>query len=119
MPIYKGDEQKAAIDRKVHEIVKELKALGVRVKYDDNDNARPGWKFAEYEMKGIPVRMAIGARDLEQNVVEVARRDTKEKRSVSLDGIAQYIEVLLRDIQESLFNKAKNFRDGLITPAND
>ncbi len=119
VPIYKGDEQKTVIDRKVHEIVKELKALGVRVKYDDNDNARPGWKFAEYEMKGVPVRLAIGARDLEQNVVEVARRDTKEKRSVSLDGIAPYIEVLLRDIQESLFNKAKNSRDGLITPAND
>lgn len=118
VPIYKGDDQKALIDRKVHEIVKELKALGVRVKYDDNDNARPGWKFAEYEMKGVPVRLAIGARDLEQNVVEVARRDTKEKRSVSLDGIADFIEVLLRDIQENMFNRAKAHLEEHITPAN-
>lgn len=79
VPIYKGDEQKAAIDAKVNEIIKELKALGIRVKYDNNDNARPGWKFAEYEMKGVPVRLAIGARDLEKNVVEIARRDTKGK----------------------------------------
>ncbi len=118
VPIYKGDDQKSLIDRKVHEIVKELKALGVRVKYDDNDNARPGWKFAEYEMKGVPVRLALGARDLEQNVVEVARRDTKEKRSVSLEGIAQYIDVLLKDIQESMFNKARDYREAHITPAD-
>ncbi|MFZ9387087.1 MAG: proline--tRNA ligase [Chitinophagaceae bacterium] len=115
VPIYKGEEQKALIDRKVHEIVLELKALGVRVKYDDNDNARPGWKFAEYELKGVPVRLAIGARDLENNVVEVARRDTKEKRSVSLDGIATYVQGLLNEIQESMFAKAGQFRDTLIT----
>ncbi len=118
VPIYKGDEQKAAIDSKVKEIVKELKAAGIRVKYDDNDNNRPGWKFAEYEMKGVPVRLAIGARDLEKNVVEVARRDTKEKAVVSLDGVVPYITGLLGEIQQNMYNKAKAFRDDHITPAN-
>jgi prolyl-tRNA synthetase len=119
VPIYKGEEQKKLIDEKVNTIISELKALGVRVKYDDNDNARPGWKFAEYEMKGVPVRLAIGARDLEQNVVEVARRDTKEKRVVSLDGIAQYTDSLLKEIQDALFNKAKAYREEHITPADN
>ncbi len=118
VPIYKGDEQKAQIGVKVDEIIKELKALGIRVKYDDNDNARPGWKFAEYEMKGVPVRLAIGARDLEKNVVEVARRDTKEKNTVSLDGIAGYVQQLLADIQQNMFNKAKLYRDEHITKAD-
>ena len=118
VPIYKGDEQKALIDAKANEIIKELKALGIRVKYDDNDNNRPGWKFAEYEMKGVPVRLALGARDLEKNVVEIARRDTKEKRVVGLDGIAQYIEALLSEIQQNMFNKAKTYRDEHITPAD-
>lgn len=118
VPIYKGDEQKAQIGVKVDEIIKELKALGIRVKYDDNDNARPGWKFAEYEMKGVPVRLAIGARDLEKNVVEVARRDTKEKNTVSLDGIAGYVQQLLADIQQNIFNKAKLYRDEHITKAD-
>ena len=95
VPIYKGEEQKALIDSKVLPLIDQLKSLGIRVKYDDNDNARPGWKFAEYEMKGVPVRLAIGARDLENNVVEVARRDTKEKKSVSLDGIANSVKNLL------------------------
>lgn len=119
VPIFKGEDQKKLIDAKVNEIVKELKELGIRVKYDDNDNARPGWKFAEYEMKGVPVRLALGARDLEQGVVEVARRDTKEKRSVSLQGIAGYVELLLKEIQDSLFNKARAFRDEHITPADN
>lgn len=119
VPIYKGDEQKAVIDQKVNEISKELKAAGIRVKYDDNDNNRPGWKFAEYEMKGVPVRLAIGARDLEKNVVEIARRDTKEKMVVTLDGVAQYVQSLLEEIQQNMFNKAKAFRDERITPANN
>ncbi len=119
VPIYKGDEQKAAITAKVNEISKELKALGIRVKFDDNDNARPGWKFAEYELKGVPVRLALGARDLEKNEVEVARRDTKEKRVVSLDGIAVYVEGLLNDIQQSMFNKAMAYRDEHITKADN
>src|SRR5689334_6587664 len=86
VPIYKGEEQKAVIDEKAKEIMKGLKEAGIRVKYDDNENTRPGWKFAEYEMKGVPVRIALGARDLQNNVVEIARRDTKEKNTVSLDG---------------------------------
>ena len=119
VPIYKGDEQKALIDGKVKEISNDLKAMGIRVKYDDNDNARPGWKFAEYEMKGVPVRLAIGARDLEKNVVEVARRDTKEKRVVQLEGIAQYVESLLAEIQTGMFDKAKAYQQEHITPADN
>ena len=115
VPIYKGEEQKAQIDEKVMGIVKNLKSMGISVKYDDSDNARPGWKFAEYELKGVPVRMAIGARDLQNNVVEIARRDTKEKNSVSMDGIETYIKILLDDIQVSMYNKAKQFREERIT----
>lgn len=118
VPIYKGEEQKAAIDSKVSDIIKELKAAGIRVKYDDSDNARPGWKFAEYEMKGVPVRLALGARDLEKNVVEVARRDTKAKTVVTLDGVAQYVQGLLTEIQQQMYNKAKDYRDTHITPAD-
>ncbi len=118
VPIYKGADQKAAIDEKVSAIVKELKAKGIRVKYDDNDATRPGWKFAEYEMKGVPVRMALGNRDLENNVVEIARRDTKEKNSVSLDGIVDHIAGLLEDIQTSIFNKAHDYREAHITKAD-
>lgn len=118
VPIYKGEEQKQLISNRVHEIMKELKAVGIRVKYDDNDNARPGWKFAEYEMKGVPVRLALGARDLEKNEVEVARRDTKEKRVVPIAGLAEYIQSLLADIQQGMFNKAKAYLDEHITPAN-
>jgi prolyl-tRNA synthetase len=118
VPIYKGEEQKQKIDDKVQVLVQELKAAGITVKYDDSDNSRPGWKFAEYEMKGVPVRIAIGARDLEHNVVEVARRDTKEKQSISIDGLSQSIISLLDDIQHSIFNKAKAFRDEHITPAD-
>ena len=118
VPIFKGDEQKAAIDAKVNVMMAELKVLGVSVKYDDSDNARPGWKFAEYEMKGVPVRIAIGARDLEQNIVEVARRDTKEKANASIDGIGLHVKNLLDDIQANIFNRAKAFRDDHITEAN-
>lgn len=118
VPIYKGDDQKAKIDAKVDEIVANLKRLGVRVKYDDNDNNRPGWKFAEYELKGVPVRLAIGARDLENNVVEVARRDTKEKKSVNLDGIAQYVEGLLHEVQKNMFEKAHRYQQEHITRAD-
>ena len=117
VPIYKGDEQKALIDTKAKEIMGNLKNLGVRVKYDDNDNNRPGWKFAEYELKGVPVRLALGARDLEKNVVEVARRDTKEKKVVGLDGIAQYVDGLLLEIQHNMFHKAKAYQQEHVTSA--
>ncbi len=118
VPIYKGDEQKAMIDHKVHAVMQQLKDLGIRVKYDDSDNNRPGWKFAQYEMQGVPVRLAIGARDLENNVVEVARRDTKAKMTVGIDGISFYIKTLLDEIQLHMFNKALAYRDEHITPAN-
>jgi len=119
VPIYKGDEQKQQIDEKVKALMLQLKAAGVSVKYDDNDNNRPGWKFAEYEMKGVPVRVAIGARDLEKNVVELARRDTREKMTVSMDGLDKTIIALLDDIQTAIYAKAKSFRAERITDANN
>ncbi|HSY76108.1 MAG TPA: His/Gly/Thr/Pro-type tRNA ligase C-terminal domain-containing protein, partial [Bacteroidia bacterium] len=119
VPIYKGDEQKQQIDEKVKALMLQLKAAGVSVKYDDNDNNRPGWKFAEYEMKGVPVRVAIGARDLEKNVVELARRDTREKMTVSMDGLDKTIIALLDDIQTAIYAKANSFRAERITEANN
>ena len=116
--IYKGEESKPVIDEKIGDIIKSLKALGIRVKYDNNDNTRPGWKFAEYELQGVPVRIAMGLRDLENNVVEVARRDTREKRSLAVDGIADQIKGLLEEIQANLFERAKSFRDNNIREAN-
>ena len=118
VPIYKGEEQKAAIDAKVSEIVSQLKKAGVRVKYDDSDQARPGWKFAEYEMKGVPLRLALGARDLEQGVVELARRDTREKKTISLEGVTAVLLEELEAIQTNLFNRARQYRDEHITNAN-
>jgi prolyl-tRNA synthetase len=119
VPIFKGEEQKALIDQKAAEIISELKALHISVKYDDSDNNRPGWKFAAYELKGVPVRMALGARDLQSNLIEVARRDTKEKLSVSIDGIAGYVKQLLDEIQENLVNRARAYRDAHITPVDN
>jgi prolyl-tRNA synthetase len=115
VPIFKGEEQKALLDEKVHAMVASFKAAGIRVKYDDSDNQRPGWKFAEYELKGVPVRIAVGPRDLENNQVEIARRDTKEKTTVSMDGITETVTQLLLDIQSNLFNRAKKYRDDHIT----
>jgi prolyl-tRNA synthetase len=115
VPIYKGDEQKAEIDAKAKEILEQLKKKGIRAKYDDSDNQRPGWKFAQYELKGVPVRIAIGTRDLQNNVAELARRDNKTKTQVSLDGIAEKIAVVLDEIQEGMFQKALSFRDQNIT----
>lgn len=118
VPIYKGEESKPIIDGKVAEIVNALKQLGISVKYDSNDHARPGWKFAEYELKGVPVRVALGLRDIDNNVVELARRDTKEKSVVSIDGIANYIQNLLEEIQQNIFNRALAFRNENIREAN-
>jgi len=118
IPIYKGEDQKKEIDAKVETIMEDFKALGISVKYDNDDSRRPGWKFAEYEMKGVPVRMALGARDLEKNVVELARRDNKTKESVSLDGIADTVVKLLADIQKNIYEKARTYRDDHITEAN-
>jgi len=110
VPIYKNEEQLNAISEKVNELVLKLRKLGVSVKYDNNDNKKPGWKFAEYELKGVPVRLAMGARDLENGTVEVARRDTLTKETVAIDGVETYIQNLLADIQTNIFQKAFDYR---------
>ncbi|WP_443939336.1 proline--tRNA ligase [Pedobacter sp. MW01-1-1] len=118
VPIYKGEEDLAKITTYVDELIIKLKGAGVSVKYDDRDTQRPGFKFAEYEMKGIPVRVAIGGRDMENKTVEIARRDTKEKQTIQQDGLDTYIINLLSDIQTNMFNKALAYRDEHITEAN-
>lgn len=118
VPVYKGDDSKPVIDEKANALTKELKSKGIRVKFDDSDNSRPGWKFAEYELKGVPVRIAMGLRDIENNTVEMARRDTKEKLSVSMDGLPERIVGLLGEIQQSMYNKAKAFREERISRAD-
>ena len=114
VPIYKGDDQLAAISEKANAIVANLRAKGISVKYDDADNKRPGFKFADYELKGVPVRLVMGARDLENGTVEVMRRDTLEKETRQLEGIEAYVEQLLQDIQVNIFEKAKAARDARI-----
>jgi prolyl-tRNA synthetase len=111
IPIYKTEEQLQAIKSKVLIIIDALKSKGISVKFDDDDSKRSGWKFNEYELKGVPVRVAIGPRDLENNQVEIARRDTLEKSTVSFDGLTEHIETLLEDIQQNIFNKALKFRE--------
>ena len=114
IPIFKGEEQLKEITAKLQPAIDQLRALGITVKYDDADNKRPGFKFADYELKGVPVRLAMGGRDLENNTIEVMRRDTLEKDSVSFDGIVDYVKNLLDDIQNNIFQKAKDFRDAHI-----
>ena len=116
VPIYKTNEQLDAIFEKIQPLVKGLKEKGIVVKFDDDDQKRPGWKFAEYEAKGVPVRIAIGPRDLGNNEAEVARRDTQEKQTVSFDGIQDYIEALLEEIQANLFQRALDYRDAKCRP---
>jgi len=118
VPIYKTDEQLAAISEKVAEITLKLKTLGISVKYDNNDNKKPGWKFAEYELKGVPVRLAMGARDLENGTVEVARRDTLTKETVSLENIELYISDLLKTIQANIYRKAFDYRASVTRDVN-
>ncbi|MBN2261766.1 MAG: proline--tRNA ligase [Prolixibacteraceae bacterium] len=110
VPIYKNDEQLAAISVKANEIVAKLKAKGISVKFDNNDAKKPGWKFAEYELKGVPVRLAMGPRDLENGTVEVARRDLLTKEVVNIDGIDQYVDNLLEIIQQTIYKKAFDYR---------
>jgi prolyl-tRNA synthetase len=110
VPIYKGIEQLNYIFERMEPIIKSLKKQGISIKFDDDDQARPGWKFAEYELKGVPVRIAVGMRDLENNLVEVARRDTLEKISVGIEGLENYIFELLEEIQKNIYDKAFNFR---------
>lgn len=110
VPIYRSEEQLAQIFEKVKEISAGLRKKGISVKFDDSDANKPGWKFAEYELRGVPVRLAMGARDLENGTVEVARRDTKEKMTVQLEGIVDRIEALLEEIQQNIYDKALAFR---------
>jgi len=118
VPIYKGDDQLEAISEKVDIFVKELREKGISVKFDKRDTFRPGAKFAEYELKGVPVRIAIGKRDLENNTVEVARRDTLEKQTVSQEDVVKVVSDLLDEIQENLFFRAKSYRKDHTTVVN-
>ena len=118
IPIAK-DDQMTMLDEMADELADQLKALGISVKYDNSDNKRPGFKFADYELKGVPVRVVIGARDLEKGVVEVMRRDTLEKENMPLEGIAEHIKQLLDDIQANIFKKAKDYRDAHIYECDD
>ena len=111
VPIYKNNEQLAAISEKVDELVRQLRAEGISVKYDSSDNKKPGWKFAEHELKGVPVRLAIGPRDLENGTVEVARRDTLGKMVAKMENLPAFIRNLLDDIQENIYKKALTFRE--------
>ena len=118
IPIYKGENQLTLISEKVKIIVKSLREKNISVKFDDRDTFRPGAKFAEYELKGVPVRIAIGNRDIENNTAEVARRDTLEKQTISQDQLSEYICELLEEIQQNLFNRALSFRNDHITEVN-
>ena len=115
VPIYKSAEGLEQITKQVSGIVEALKAKGITVKYDDRDTQKPGWKFADYELKGVPVRLAMGERDLANCTIEVARRDTLTKETLPLEGIVEHVEKLLNDIQENIYRKALSFRDKMIT----
>ena len=114
VPIFKCEEQLKELTAKLQPVIDSLRELGITVKYDDTDNKRPGFKFADYELKGVPVRLAMGGRDLENNTIELMRRDTLEKESISFDGIVERVKALLDDIQDNIFHKAKAFRDAHI-----
>ncbi|MGN0004340.1 MAG: proline--tRNA ligase [Sphingobacterium composti] len=118
VPIFKTEEEKAQIDAFVDSLTAELKAAGVSVKFDDRDTQRPGFKFAEWELKGVPLRVTAGARDMQNGLVELARRDTQTKETVSQEGLGQRIIALLDEIQDNIFNKALNFRNEHITEVN-
>lgn len=115
VPIYKSQEQLDTINNRVSPIVEKLRSMGISVKYDNADNKRPGFKFADYELKGVPVRLVLGARDLENGTIEVMRRDTLEKSTVAIEGIEEYVKTLLDDIQDNIFKKALNHRSELTT----
>ena len=115
VPIYKGEDQLTEIRARFGAIAEQLKAKGISVKIDERDNVRSGFKFAEYELKGVPVRLALGPRDMEQGTVELLRRDTLEKQTVPQQGLADRIEALLAEIQQNIFRKALAYRDSMIT----
>lgn len=111
IPIYRNDEQLAQISEKVKGIMAKLKSLGISVKFDNADNRKPGWKFAEYELKGVPVRLAMGGRDLENGTIEIMRRDTLEKETIACEGIEEHVKTLLDEIQQNIFQKAYDLRE--------
>jgi prolyl-tRNA synthetase len=111
VPIHKSPEDLAKISEKVNPIFEELKAAGISVKYDDDDKQRSGWKFAEYELRGVPVRLGLGMRDLENGTIEVARRDNLTKEARPIEGIVDHVKTLLDEIQANLFERARVFRE--------
>ena len=118
VPIYRSAEQLEQISEVAKDLVRDLKAVGVSVKFDDDDNQKPGWKFAQYELKGVPVRLALGPKDLEKGTVELARRDTLTKEFVKREEVVEKVKALMTEIQETLFNKAEAYRDEHITEVN-
>ena len=119
IPIGRGDEQMQAIANKLQPIIEQLRKVGVTVKYDDSDNKRPGFKYADYELKGVPVRIVMGGRDLENNTVEIMRRDTLEKETIGFDGLAEHIVAVLDDMQANIYKKALDYRNAHIYECND
>jgi len=118
VPIYRSEEEMNAVNIKAAEIAQQLRKMGVSVKHDNRDTHKPGFKFAEWELKGVPLRIAIGPKDLENNTLEAARRDTKTKQIVGMDNIYQYVPQMLETIHASIYERAKTFRDSMITPVN-
>jgi len=118
VPIYKNDEEFKAVDEVAQSIQKELTQKGIAVKYDNRDTQKPGWKFAEYELKGVPLRIAIGPRDVQNKTVEVARRDTREKTVYQITDLSLKVENLLKHIQDNIYTKALNFRETMTFEAD-
>jgi prolyl-tRNA synthetase len=115
IPIFRNDDELSRVSQAIENIVKSLRKLGLTIKFDDRDTQKPGFKFAEWELKGVPVRLAIGPRDLENGTVEVARRDTREKQVIRIDEVATFVPDLLDQIQQNIYKRALTFRDGMIT----
>lgn len=119
VPIYKNNEELQKLNERLEAIASTLRGKGIRVKYDNADNKRPGFKFADYELKGIPVRLVMGGRDLQNGTIELMRRDTLEKETLQVEGIEEYVEKLLEEIQQHMFHKASKFRDERIFPCDN
>ena len=119
VPIYKNDDELQKLNERLEAIASTLRSKGIRVKYDNADNKRPGFKFADYELKGVPVRLVMGGRDLQNGTIELMRRDTLEKETLQVEGIEEYVEKLLEEIQQHMFHKASKFRDDHIFPCDD
>lgn len=119
VPIYKGEEELSQLNEKLGALAKKLSSMGIRVKYDNADNKRPGFKFADYELKGVPVRLVMGGRDLQNGTIELMRRDSLEKETRPVEGIEEYVQNLLEEIQQNIHTKAKNFLDAHIYECNN